>query len=201
MRISLWIRLVLAATLFVLVATAGAQEPARWVPDGSPFLIVPDTVPAPGVRAAQPAAPKSVGTALTISLVTTYIPLGVALATNSSGAALVSSIGVLIGPSTGYWYAGSDKWKGGLVFRLIMTGVGTGGALLASQCVLEETNGGCTAGEVIMVLAATGIVVDGVVDIAKLPNAVRAENAARLSVSPTVGLDGRSAGLNARWRF
>jgi hypothetical protein len=201
MRSSILIRVLRLATLFVLVATAGAQAPARWVPERSPFLIVPDTVPVPGVRVARPAAPKSVGTALTISLVTTYAPLGAALATKNSGAAIASSIGVLIGPSTGYWYAGSGAWRQGMVFRLVMEGVGLGGALLASQCVLSEDSSGCTAGEIIMVLAATGIVVDGVVDIAKLPKAVRAENAARLAISPAVGFDGKSLGVNARWKF
>jgi hypothetical protein len=194
-------RLLLGATLFVLVSPVGAQSPANWVPDGTSFTVLPDTVPAPGVRIALPATQKSAGTALTISLVTTYLPLGVALATKNNDLALVSSIGVLIGPSTGYWYAGSGAWKNGMVFRLIMTGVGTGGALLASQCGLQQATAGCTVGALVMLGSATAILIGGIADIAKLPKAVRTENAARLSISPTVALNGKSMGLNLRMKF
>jgi hypothetical protein len=82
-----------------------------------------------------------------------------------------------------------------------MTGVGTGGALLASQCGLQQATAGCTVGALVMLGSATAILIGGIADIAKLPKAVRTENAARLSVSPTVALNGKSMGLNLRMKF
>jgi hypothetical protein len=194
-------RVLLLSTLIIFATTLGAQSPANWMPDGTSFLASADTITSPGVRIAPPAVQKSAGAALSISLVTTYLPLGIALATKSNDMALASSIGVLIGPSTGYWYAGSGAWKKGMVFRLVMGGVGAGGALLASQCELEHATAGCTGGALVMLGSATAILIGGIADIAKLPKIVRTENAVRLSVSPTVALNGKSMGMNATLRF
>jgi hypothetical protein len=183
---------------------AGAMLSATTLTAQAPVVpLTPDTVPLPR-PAAAPATQKSVGGAVMISVASTFGPAVLALETHNTGAVFASSLGVLIGPSTGYWYAGSPKWKGGLITRGVAAGIGAGGVLLASRCPMlgpDSGGAGCGLGAALAIGGAAVIVISDIIDIAKLPQAVRAERVPAFTVAPVIGAGARSAGLSMQLRF
>jgi len=188
----------IALCMILVPAIADAQTDTAWHRAYS--AIAPgahDTIP----TAAAEDSPsfKSPSAAFGISFGTTAGLLLAAAAVHhgsSNAPATVLAVGALVvGPAAGYWYGGSAEWKKGLTLRLVATGVGAAGALLA-------LNGG-GSGDVgaVMALAGTGVlVVDALVDIAKVSPAVGRANASRgaVAIVPTYDPHGKAPGLAVR---
>lgn len=184
--------------------------PGRLGPIAAAFLIAClPVVPlrAQDANAGSPGLPKE-RTAFTLSLTGTLASWGLMLASwappagdapseISSAIVAASVIGVMIGPSFGYFYGGC--WGRGL----LMTGLRVGVSALALAYALENDEKDNTA---LAVLMAGTLVGSAIFECATVKSAVRKHNAARLAkrgpkldVSPFPARKG--AGLNVRLSF
>jgi len=204
-----------------------AQAPAR-------VDLGPAGVPTgPGVeafrRGRQESVPglKSESTALTLSLVSTLIPLGAGIALMASedgssyGNDATAEIGAILagsalyfGPAVGYWYGGASGrgWKG-VGIRFGVGAATTLGALAicgGDRCGIFEDDDGATAGAGLLVLAGGGFILGSAIyDIVKVKSHVRTANEEKLrrsgvelSLAPTLSpAHGGTAGIVGRLRF
>lgn len=192
---------------FALTGSLAAQ------PGTTPYAPPPQPAPVPVPVGEE----LSEGTALALSLGGTLVPWALAVAApyvgeNSLAAAntisLVSTIGIVIGPSLGHWYAGKYLTPG-MGLRL------GGGALAIVGGILffastfsfghddsdDDSGGGAAAGALIMIGGA-GMLVGGTIhDVVTAPRRVRRHNEARAgyAIAPLV-TDG-AAGLVLGGRF
>lgn len=149
---------------------------------------------------------RSEGDALAFSLGATLIPIGIA-AMNPKGVlpGVLLFSGLWAGPSTGYWYAGSSKWKKGFITRSIAFGVGGAGvAALTRNCGLfGNEKGECGMGFLLGLAASAVVVVSDIADLGDVKGAVREMRgqAPRVALMPAIPLDGRSVGFAVRVAF
>ena len=123
---------------------------------------------------------KSEGTAVTLSLIATLVPIaaGAAIWSAEQPDPLVGPIvmggSLLVGPSVGHFYIGKT---GGLWLRLGIAAGATAAGLVAGS----STGGleGLAVGVAIIGIGAGVVFVDGVYDIVRVPGAVRRYNAQR----------------------
>jgi len=150
----------------------------------------------------------SEGTALALSAGTTLGLVGLGAIDLHGSANAQSSLlvftGLYLGPAVGYWYAGSSRWKSGLVIRSVGLGIGAAGfALWSSSDLLGSNSVKGDSGALLMFAGAIVIAADAIHDCAKVASVVREENEARsrVQVLPMIAPDGRHVGLGARITF
>jgi hypothetical protein len=151
-------------------------------------------------------ARKSENTALAISLGATGGLL--ALSQVDTRGAMTGTLvftALLAGPSTGYWYAGSPRWRKGMIVRGITTGVGGLGLMALGQChLLGQGADTCDVGAYIVVAGMTVFLMTDVVDLFNVREAVREVNekpGPRVALLPIIRAGGRSAGVAVRVGF
>ncbi len=160
---------------------------------------------------------KSAGVALGLSLgaTTAGVAMGAlafAIDDDSAQAMLIggATIGVLVGPSLGHYYA-HEKWSVGAVIRFVSGGVVAAGAVAIVVGATDEVVEGdgdskLSVGNVLLVGGLVGIGVGAVVDIVTAPRAAHRYNeslASNISISPTVlrSADGPAMGFAVGGRF
>ena len=157
------------------------------------FLLVASVPRASSAQleANVPPSPKSAGAAIAISVGSTAGLVALAATSPRGPLPVVLAVAaVLGGPSTGYWYAGSPRWKKGMIVRGITAGVVGAGLGAAASCgLMGPERPQCNVGGFIAIGGAVTMVVTDILDVVDLPGAVREANgvASRVTLQPARG--------------
>jgi hypothetical protein len=156
---------------------------------------------------------KSVNTAVAISVVSTAVPVVIAVfggtGQRATNPRIFGVVGMWFGPAMGYWYADAPGWRKGMSLR---TGVLSLALMMSmatsTACAVQNTDGQPHHGDCgwrtgTQIAAAAVMLGSGIYDITMLPGAMRSgrEETRRISVMPTLALDGRSSGVAVRVSF
>jgi hypothetical protein len=175
------------------------------------IAIAAITCNAPGAGAQD--GEKSVNTAVAISIVSTAVPVAVAVfggtGERATNPRVFGVVGMWFGPALGYWYADAPGWRKGMSLRTGVLSLALMMSMVTSTaCAVQNTNGQPHHGDCgwrtgTQVAAAAVMLGSGIYDITKLPGAMRygREETNRISVMPTLALDGRSSGVAVRVSF
>lgn len=141
---------------------------------------------------------KSVATGYAWSIGTTILPLSCISVFYFPGFEILAISGIIVGPSTGHFYAG--QWRRGLTTSAIRVGAGAAGLLLG--LVLQENFEDYGTQFAVMIPVGCIVVGTAIYDIFTVPNSVLKYNREHnLLLLPELNFKDKRYGINIVYRF